>query len=120
MGTSCGDSNELFGGNVRVSGRFRLHGIPWYNQGEIDTEAEPWNEWGSMKTYATKEECLAENGEHAWFTPPKSRDGFAEACAVYHPDGHCDWNDPTEKCHHCPATRRYRRIQDPQYAWVEE
>ena len=70
-----------------------------------------------MKTYETKEECLKVNGEHAWYDVPKSNNGVS--CAMYHEDGYCDWNDPKQKCHHCPATRNYTRTQAPKFEWIE-
>ena len=73
-----------------------------------------------MKTYSTKEGCIAENGEHAWYKPTGGDFGGAGiSCAVYHMDGFCDMNDPMEKCHHCPAVRHYRRVQAPRFEWIE-
>ena len=69
-----------------------------------------------MKTYKTKEECIEVNGQHAWYSLPKS----SISCLVYHPDGHCSWNDPQEKCYHCPAKRTYTRTQREIYNWVDE
>jgi hypothetical protein len=69
-----------------------------------------------MKQYATKEECLAVNGEHAWYDLNK---GTSIGCLVYHTDGYCSHNDPVMKCHHCPATKTYTRIQAPKFEWIE-
>lgn len=69
-----------------------------------------------MKQYQTKEECIKEKGEHAWHEVKKDS---MLGCAVYHADGYCSWNDPTEQCYHCPAKRSYTRTQPAIFEWIE-
>ena len=69
-----------------------------------------------MKQYQTIEQCLEENGEHAWYNA-ENKFGL---CLVYHQDGHCSWNDYVKKCYHCPATLAYRQTQMAISEWVDE
>lgn len=70
-----------------------------------------------MKQFETKEECLKENGGHAWH---KIQDTSGMSCAVYHSDGYCSWDDPKEKCYHCLAERTFTRTQSPKFEWIEK
>lgn len=70
-----------------------------------------------MKQYTTKEECIKENGEHAWYIVKKEG---GTVCAVMHYDGYCSWNDPIERCYHCPVRRTYTRKQPEIFEWVEK
>ncbi len=68
------------------------------------------------KQFATKEECLKENGEHVWsesFDPNPNMN-----CLVYHEDGHCDWHDPKRICYHCPAEQTLQVTQREVKEWV--
>lgn len=69
-----------------------------------------------MKTYNTKEECLKENGEHAWY---KFENTSGISCLVYHTDGYCSHNEPVWNCYHCPARKVYTRTQAEIFEWVE-
>ena len=68
-----------------------------------------------MKTFETKEECLKENGEHAWYRLPPSN----ISCLVMHGEGGCPDAGPKEKCYHCPAYRSYTLTQAPRHEWIE-